>query len=109
MAQSHLIYVAFKIFRTAIDNPNTFKCAKLRGHMTDLAKVMALHELLSSDSSVNYESGFLALGSRKILLEAEKLLLTKLRPMMIPLIEAWEFPDSLLVSAIGNSYGDIYE
>ena len=33
----------------------------------------------------------------------------KLRPQMIPLIESWEFPDSVLVSAIGNSYGDIYE
>ncbi len=28
---------------------------------------------------------------------------------MIPLIEAWDLPDHLLVSAIGNSYGDIYE
>ena len=28
---------------------------------------------------------------------------------MIPLIEAWEFPDEVLISCIGNSYGDIYE
>ena len=28
---------------------------------------------------------------------------------MIPLIESWEIPDEILNSAIGNSYGDIYE
>ena len=28
---------------------------------------------------------------------------------MIPLIESWEYPDEILISAIGNSYGDIYE
>lgn len=28
---------------------------------------------------------------------------------MIPLVEAFAYPDSALVSAIGNSYGDIYE
>lgn len=28
---------------------------------------------------------------------------------MIPLVEAFGYPDSVLVSAIGNSYGDIYE
>ena len=33
----------------------------------------------------------------------------KLRPQMIPLVESWALPDSLLVSCIGNSYGDIYE
>lgn len=33
----------------------------------------------------------------------------ELRPQMIPLIEATGFPDELLCSAIGNSYGDIYE
>jgi hypothetical protein len=28
---------------------------------------------------------------------------------MIPLIESFAFTDGVLVSAIGNSYGDIYE
>ena len=36
-------------------------------------------------------------------------MMKELRPQMIPLIESWEFPDEILISAIGNSYGDIYE
>jgi len=33
----------------------------------------------------------------------------ELRPQMIPLIEVIGFPDEMICSAIGNSYGDIYE
>ena len=34
---------------------------------------------------------------------------TELRPQMLPLVEAFNFPDSWIPSTIGNSYGDIYE
>jgi hypothetical protein len=36
-------------------------------------------------------------------------MMVKLRPQMIPLVEAIGIPDGQLTSAIGNSYGDIYE
>lgn len=49
------------------------------------------------------------MGTHSILLDAQKKIMNKVRPQMIPLVEAWGFPDSYLVSAIGNSYGDIYE
>jgi len=38
-----------------------------------------------------------------------KILLVRIRPQVIPLVELWGAHDSELVSAIGNSYGDIYE
>ena len=41
--------------------------------------------------------------------EAIKILLVKIRPQVIPLVELWDIHDTELVSAIGNSYGDIYE
>ena len=41
--------------------------------------------------------------------EATKILLTKLRPQLIPIVEGFGFKDTVLNSAIGNSYGDIYE
>lgn len=40
---------------------------------------------------------------------ALEILIKKLRPMLIPLIESIAQPDCLLPSNIGNSYGDIYE
>ena len=49
------------------------------------------------------------MGMGPILLDAAKILMSKLRPQMIALIEAYDQPDCLLMSCIGNSYGDIYE
>jgi hypothetical protein len=74
-----------------------------------LLKVYALTELQNNDSSALYEAGYFQTGTAPVLLEATKKLLIELRPQMIPLIESWEFPDEVLISAIGNSYGDIYE
>lgn len=36
-------------------------------------------------------------------------MLLRIRPLAIPLIESIEIPDESICSAIGNSYGDIYE
>jgi hypothetical protein len=67
-----------------------------------------LTELLN-DSSPLFETGYFDMGTTPLLLEASKKLMVVLRPQMVPLVEGWRFPDSVLVSAIGNSYGDIYE
>jgi hypothetical protein len=36
-------------------------------------------------------------------------MLTRIRPQFIPLCELYPSTDNALMSAIGNSYGDIYE
>ena len=69
----------------------------------------SLSELTNQDTSALYEAGYFSAGISPILLEASKKLMAVLRPQMIPLIESWEIPDEVLISAIGNSYGDIYE
>jgi Acyl-CoA oxidase len=110
MAHAHMMYVTFQIFRAALDRPDQIKCPKLKEHLKDLARVYAINELLNGqDTSAVYEAGHFPAGISQTLLNAQKGLMTKLRPQMIPLIEAWDFQDSQLVSAIGNSYGDIYE
>ena len=43
------------------------------------------------------------------ILDAIKALNKEIRPAALNLIEAFATPDELLLSAIGNSYGDIYE
>ena len=40
--------------------------------------------------------------------EAIKVLLKRIRPQAISIIEAFPLADEILLSAIGNSYGDIY-
>ena len=64
---------------------------------------------LEEDCKACYETGYFGPRSAKILSDAVKELLVRIRPQIIPLAESFAFPDSLLMSAIGNSYGDIYE
>ena len=77
--------------------------------MQDMARLFALNELTNKDSVTLYEAEHFQKGTQSLLIEALKKLILKVRPQMIPLVEAWDLPDSFLVSAIGNSYGDIYE
>jgi hypothetical protein len=56
-----------------------------------------------------YDTGYFQKGTQVLMNEAIKILLNRIRPQVIPLVELWGYHDSELVSAIGNSYGDIYE
>ena len=69
---------------------------------------MGLH-FLKDYLGVGYESRYLNIGSTHHMNEATKILLINLRPQLIPIVEGFGFNDSVLNSAIGNSYGDIYE
>jgi hypothetical protein len=53
--------------------------------------------------------GYFAQGSHHAVNKAMDDVIKKLRPQMIPLVEAFGYPDEVVPSAIGNSYGDIYE
>jgi len=106
MSYSHIIYVTFKLMREYTESK--IKCPKAKENINNLARLLAITELMQ-DSSPNYECGFFELGTFTHLLEAAKKLCVTLRPQIIPLTEAWSMPDSILMSAIGNSYGDIYE
>ena len=108
MAHAHMIYVVFKLFRAWIEDPK-IKCGGIRKNLQNLLRLLALTELTVADSSSNYENGYFAPGTHEILMEASKKLMKELRPQMIPLIEAFEIPDEVINSCIGNSYGDIYE
>ena len=44
-----------------------------------------------------------------LILEGIKHLCKQIRPVALHLVECYEIDDSILQSAIGNSYGDIYE
>ncbi len=76
--------------------------------LNHLAALYALHEL-QKDSVGNYETGYFQPGMGATIMEAMKHLMGVLRPQMIGLVESFALPDSFLCSAIGNSYGDIYE
>lgn len=108
MANTHILFLVFKLFRAWVESP-AIKCGGIRKNLLNLLRLYALTELQSGDTTANYENGHFAPGTQGVLLDATKHLMKDLRPQMIPLIEAWEYPDEVLITAIGNSYGDIYE
>jgi hypothetical protein len=55
-----------------------------------------------------YECGFFSKGAEKLVEDSMHLLLTELRPHMIPLVESIGL-DSQDHNVIGNKWGDIYE
>jgi hypothetical protein len=108
MAKCHLKYSAFATFVKAF-RTESFKDKNILPAMELLAKVFALSEL-TTDCQQCFASGYFADKSAYINLhEAYKLVLRQLRPLMVPLVEVMYIPDNVLVSAIGNYHGDIYE
>ncbi len=102
-----MMYLAFKLFRKNIEE-NGFKCPKLKEHLRVLCTIYGL-DMLKQDCGALYQSGYFSGPESKLVFEGLKVLIAKIRPQFIPLVEAMDIPDSILCSAIGNSYGDIYE
>ena len=84
------------------------KCPVLLSHLRSLVTLYGLTEL-ARDSSPLYDCGYLQPGASQQIFEGIKSLTAQLRPQYISLVEGFDIPDFVLNSAIGNSYGDIYE
>jgi len=81
----------------------------MRQHLANLISLAAL-TWIQEHVSLGYECGLFGPGAVELIEEAIKLLLSRLRPQIIPLVENLSYQsDNVLMSAIGNSYGDIYE
>ena len=86
----------------------TEDAGNLRKHFENLICLCGLTWILDF-VPIGYDSGYLEAGQLKFLNDAVKIILKKLRPYLVPLVEMFQFDDNVLCSAIGNSYGDIYE
>jgi hypothetical protein len=105
MAHLHIKVITFLIFRESIKG---FADKNLQGHLTNCCTIMGLN-WLQEYTIFGYDTGYFQKGAQVLMDEAVKILLNRIRPQVIPLVELWGYHDNTLVSAIGNSYGDIYE
>jgi len=105
MAQLHIKTVTVGL---GMSKMVEIKDEKLRGHVQNLMALLGL-TYMQEYSSIGYESGYFQKGTTSLINQAIKVLLTRLRPQLIPLVEMSPITDNHLMSAIGNSYGDIYE
>jgi acyl-CoA oxidase len=107
MTRIHIWYVTFIIFKNTLEGAK-LKDERIRDHLKTLCSIFALNEL-KRDSTACYESGYFQNGASQMINDALKSLINELRPQMIPLVESFYLRDEYMPSAIGNSYGDIYE
>ena len=103
----HLMYYTIWAARGHLSR-TTIACPKLRKHLESLVTLHGLIEI-QKDMVPLLECGYYTPKEIHNVNEAIKLYVKALRPQHISLVEAFDIPDSVLNSAIGNRFGDIYE
>ena len=115
MANIHIKYITFKNLTdqlpkvyAAENNGDNKKVGNLRKHIEKMICLCGL-TWINDYVPIGYDSGYLEPGQLPFLNGAIKIILKQIRPYLVPLVEMFRFDDNVLCSAIGNSYGDIYE
>ena len=106
-ARAHFKYLNLHIFCTRLHELK-LKDARILPLMMDLLRVTALKDLID-EGAVLFAAGFFAPEAHRQMREGLDLVVKRLRPQLLPLSEAWNWPDEVAPSSIGNSYGDILE
>ena len=108
LSEEHIKFITFQFFKWNVTS-SKIKCSNLKKTLTDLCMLNGL-DLLHKDSRACYECGYF--GSEPYgawILDAIKHLNQEIRPQALNILESFNMNDNFLMSAIGNSYGDIYE
>ena len=104
-ARAHTLFFTFKCFS---DGLRKVQCEHLRGVMTNLCVLYAIHEILEKPLGV-IESGYLLKEHIKILQEVKERMFLEIRPHAIGLVDANMLSDNTLRSALGRYDGQVYE
>lgn len=107
MVKAHFSYLKVHIYRTCVEN-HQWKDLRIKPLLLDLGLIGALITLNECLGPV-FDSGFFTPSAAKYLNMALDQMLKKIRPQLIPLVEAKSEPDIVNPSNIGNYFGDIYE
>ena len=110
VSQQHIRLVTYTIFKEKLTTPGGVKCANLKAILRRMCLLNGLWQL-NMDCKACYESGYFQAGVEysSLILEGIKQLCREIRPDALKIVECYELDDNILQSAIGNSYGDIYE
>ena len=111
VSQLHIMYVTFVIFREKIEEKSYLKCPNNVKNLTNLCILLGLG-LINDNISTCYQSGYLqnaGVDFSSLIFEAIKIVNLRIRPVALSIVESLPISDEALCSAIGNSYGDIYE
>ena len=105
-ARAHAYYYTFKAFKDKI--AEEVKSHDLKNVLEKLCALYAVDKLIKYPQGL-FESGFIRPEQFKLLKEKKSMLLEEIRPDAIGLVDAFEYPDNTIRSAIGSYDGDVYE
>jgi len=114
ISNENIRFLTFLWFKKRLSEtvpPLGVTCPKNKRILTLLCMLYGLSNLTKENRAL-YECGYFASGQqeyRKLMTGAIKKINLELRPRMVSIMESFNHPDEMLLSAIGNSYGDIYE
>ena len=104
--KSHSMLITFQCFRRVCENPKVSE--PLRWQLLRCLRVFAGNDLVNNCVAL-HQCGYFNQEQSHLLWEYYKRCLVDLRPHVLNIIESYFHSDNVLNSAIGNSYGDIYE
>lgn len=107
MVRAHMTYLNYFVYRSDVEK-HQFTDARIRHILMDLVKICSLRSLLDDPGAV-FDSGYFAPSAWKNMNLALDSLIKKIRPQLLPLGEIKNYPDYMIMTNIGNSFGDIYE
>ena len=112
ISEAHIRFITFYLFKEKVQDQNEVKCPQNKINLTNLCLLYGLTQL-NNNLNACYESGYFNSDNQVIysnlILDAIKQVNLRIRPQALNIIECIEISDDTLQSAIGNSYGDIYE
>jgi len=109
-ALEHIKFTCFGLCRRKISKAGRIKCPNLKFQFETICALYGLNYLLMDHHEL-FNIGYFPKGSNlsEHIQEAIKILLLRMRPQAISLVESFPIADEIMCSAVGNSYGDIYE
>lgn len=110
MSNDHIRFIIFWIFKQRLTSIGSIKCPQLLEQLSNLCKLQGLC-YLKADLKACYECGYFShtVPVGDLIQDAIKHLLAKIRPQAVNMVESMGVTDEMMMSSIGNSYGDIYE
>lgn len=107
MSTAHIKYIGFYLFKTMVEQKQ-YKDHNIKPILLDLVRIQGL-KCLTEDCGAVFDSGFYCSSANTNMEQALDILIKRMRPHLIPVVESFAYPDEIVPSSIGNSYGDIYE
>lgn len=106
-SQMHIKYISFALLK---EKMKMVKCANNLANLRNICNLYGL-VLLKANCHACFECGYFSsqIPYSDMILEGIHELNQRLRPVLLSIIESMPISDEMLVSAVGNSYGDIYE